>query len=231
MSEPMAIEILTSRWLASTLGASVSHARYPIQGPSRGYSDIDAIAYSRASQTLGLAECKVQGSSRHVDPIRASPRTEAPRYYGDVVKMVVAVTSTTRNGRLPGALETRWTVADEGPEEPGAIRHLRVVLVANIVRVDVTRDAMDAAFTEELREDLDSPLKHRSLTLEGRLLTPLEIIAERYRQVRDLSRTWGRRSGHPQDDLLRELARYADGTALAREHLLTVLSGLTQPEV
>lgn len=212
----MAIETLTERWLAATIKASTSYARYPLCGPNGGYTDIDALALSRRQGILAVAECKAQGTAHHVDAIGASVKGSVPNYYRSALGTARAVLHTD-NAWFLDALETDFQ----------ELSTLRVVLVANIVRTGDAA-ALDNAFTAELGQDLSAAAAQHGPQVEGLVRTPVEVMAGRFRQIRDLTRAWGKRLGDPQDDLLRELARYADGPAAAQQHLAQVLAALGQ---
>lgn len=217
MAEAMAIETLTERWLASSIGASTSYARYPLCGPNGGYTDVDALALSRGQGILAVAECKARGGAHHIDQVATSVKGGVPNYYRSAVGTALAVTAAN-NAWLLDALETDFQ----------RVTTIRVALVANIVRTG-PMDAVDAAFTLELQHDLTAALTTHGLHVEGLVRTPVEVLAERFKQIRSLTLDWGRRLGHPQDDLLRELARYADGPPAARQHLAEVLTSLSSP--
>lgn len=187
--EAMALESLVAAvW---RLDDCLTVVRHPI-AVTRGYSDIDVVGIR--ADGLRVAECKARGPARRVN-VESSTRAWS-QWWDDSLKNVgILLNEAQRPAWLP-------------PNE--MLKSVEFHLVGNIWFVEhADRQAAEQRLGSALDKELPAGLKGKC---RAHISPSGEFLTEAIRKMREniVDEHWGKRTGDPLLDALRELIRYAN---------------------
>lgn len=189
MAEVMTAEmVLDAYW---QMAGFWTKPRFPFKTSSRGWSDVDLLAYAPETQHLVVSESKVRGTKDQVY-VYSADESGSP----DILEW--------DNGVYFGFLEHVRTLCSDGVVFRNfrqMVRKLTVQLVSNYYVPDELRPIAQEAVCSYVRDAVPA-----DTALEARLDDTFDIICRII--ILEKEQDQGRRYGHPVIDLARELNRY-----------------------